>query len=98
MSQSFYGISRGDKYNNGNNGNNGNLYAHRSLVERCDGASCNDNYGYYGAQYHGNGGGYDNRGHDDDGDTDVQLFCLWAGECSRLTDNGVYRKMNLIPQ
>ena len=82
MSQSFYGISRGN--NNNNNNGNTNLYSYRSIAERgCEGAHCNDGYGYYDSQP-GNGGYYggynDNNNGGDDNSTDVALYCLWAGE------------------
>lgn len=77
MSQSFYGISRGDGgYDGGNN------YYSRSLATRCEGDECYG-YGYYGGDHGGNGGYTYSGGHGNDGGgnqgTDVQLFCLWAG-------------------
>ena len=88
MSQSFYGISRGDGgYDGGNN------VASRSLAGRCEGDGCYGGYGYYGTDPSPSGGYGNNYGYDqgngggNDG-TDVQLFCLWAGEfiraCGRL--------------
>lgn len=83
MSQSFYGISRGNN-NNNNGNNNGNLYSYRSIAERgCEGSHCNDGYGYYDSQPANGGyyaGYYDNNNGGDDNSTDVQLYCLWAGE------------------
>lgn len=81
MSQSFYGISRG---NNNNGINNGYSYSYRSIAERgCEGSNCYDGYGYYDSQP-ANGGSYggyhDNNNGGDDSSTDVQLYCLWAGE------------------
>jgi hypothetical protein len=88
MSQSFYGISTGDNDNNGAN----NIY-YRSLTERCEGDNCNSGGSgyYYGGDSYGSAGYSYSYGHDGNNNngggnqgTDVQLFCLWAGERFQL--------------